>query len=52
MPALKPSLLRLLTAHDAAPGRVGAEMEEHKKVSGLISGSKAKRCIVNLVAAM
>ena len=50
----RPSLLRLLTARDAAGSRQigGAEMEEHRKVSGLISGSKAKRCIVKLVAAM
>ena len=45
MSALNPSLLRLLTTHDAVGARKvgGAEMKEHRKVSGLISGSKAKR---------
>ena len=50
MSALKPSLLRLLTAHDAAGSRQigGAEMEEHKKVSGLISGPKPSAALSNL----
>ena len=54
MSALKPSLLRLLTAHDAAGSRQigGAEMEEHKKVSGLVTGSKAMRSVVVCVAAV
>ena len=52
--AVKPSLLCLLTAHDTAgSGKIGvAKVEEHREVSRLIPGSKAKRCIVKLVAAM
>ena len=47
--ALKPSLLRLLTAHDAAGSRQigGAEMEKHKKVSGLISDCQTCSSHVN-----
>ena len=46
--AVKPSLLCLLTAHDTAgSGKIGVA-----KVSRLIPGTKAKRCIVKLVAAM
>ena len=46
--ALKPSLLCLLTAHDTAgSGKIGiAKMEEHREVSRLIPGTKAKRSIV------
>ena len=52
--AVKPSLLCLLTAHDTAgSGKIGvAKVEEHREVSRLIPWSKAKRCIVKLVAAM
>ena len=52
--AIIPSLLCLLTAHDTAgSGKIGvAEMEEPREVSRLIPGSKAKRSIVELVAAM
>ena len=52
--AVKPSLLCLLTAHDTAgSGKIGvAKVEEHREVSRLIPRSKAKRCIVKLVAAM
>ena len=49
-----PSLLCLLTAHNTAGSRkIGfAKVEKHREVSRLIPGSKAKRCIVKLVAAM
>ena len=52
--AIIPSLLSLLTAHNTAgSGKIGvAKVEEHRKVSRLIPGSKAKRSIVKLVAAM
>ena len=52
--AVKPSLLCLLTAHNTAgSGKVGvAKVQEHREVSRLIPGSKAKRSIVKLVAAM
>ena len=54
MSALKPSLLCLLTAHEAAGARLvgGAKVEKHRKVSGLITRSEAERSIVKLVAAM
>ena len=52
--ALKPSLLRLLTAHDAVGARQvgGTEMEENRKVSGLVTWSKAKCSVVVFVAAV
>ena len=52
--AVEPSLLCLLTAHDTAGTRkIGvAKVEKHREVSRLVPGSKAKRCIVKLVAAM
>ena len=52
--ALKLSLLRLFTTHDAAGSRQigGTEMKETRKVSSLISRFQAKRSIVKLVAAM
>ena len=52
--AIIPSLLCLLTAHNAAGSRkIGvAKVEKHREVSRLIPGSKAKRCIIKLVAAM
>ena len=52
--AIIPSLLSLLTAHNTAgSGYIGvAKVEKHREVSRLIPGSKAKRSIVKLVAAM
>ena len=52
--AIKSSLLCMLTAHDTAGSRyIGiAKVEKHREVSRVIPGSKAKRCIVKLVAAM
>ena len=52
--AIIPSLLSLLTAHNAAGSRkIGvAKVEKHREVSRLIPGSKAKRSIVKFVAAM
>ena len=54
MSALKPSLLRLLTAHEAVRARKvgGAEMEKHRKVSGLVTGSTAKCSVIEFVAAV
>ena len=54
MSAFNPSLLRTFTAHDAVGVRQvgGAEMKKHRKVSGLVTGSKAKRSVIILVAAM
>ena len=54
MSALKSSLLCLLTTHDTAgAGYIGvAKVEENREVSRLIPGTKAKRSIVKLVAAM
>ena len=34
------------------PGRLDCEEKEHRKMSRLVPRSKAKRCIVKLVAAM
>ena len=52
--AIIPSLLSLLTAHnDAESRKIGvAKVEEHREVSRLIPGFKAKRSTVKLVAAM
>ena len=52
--AIVPSLLCLLTAHNTAGTRkIGvAKVEKHREVSRLVPGSKAKRCIVKLVAPM
>ena len=49
-----PSLLRLLTAHNAAGSGYNdvAKVKEYRKVSRLIPGTKAKRSIVKFVAAM
>ena len=54
MSALKPFLLRMIIAHDAAGARQvgGAEMKIHRKVSVLVTWSEAKRSIVKLVAAV
>ena len=52
MSALRP-LLRMFTAHDAVGAReVGAEMKKYKKVSGLVTGAKAKRSVVVFDAAV
>ena len=52
--ALKPSLLRMFTAHDAvgAPQVGGVEMEKHKRVSGLVTGSRAQCGVIVFVAAV
>ena len=54
MSAFHSSLLCMFAAYDAAGSRQvgGAEMWEHREVSGLITRSEAKRCIVKLAAAM
>ena len=54
MSAVIPSLLSLLTAHNAiGSGYIGvAQVEENREVSRLIPGTKAKRRIVKFVAAM
>ena len=53
MSALKPSLLRMFTADDAVGARQvgGTEMKKHRKVSGMVTGSKAKRSVAVFVAA-
>ena len=52
--AIIPSLLCLITAHNTAGSRkIGvAKVEEHREVSRMIPGAKAKRRIVKFVAAM
>ena len=54
MPAFHSSLLCMFAAHDAVGARQvgGAEMKKHRKVSGLVTGSKGKRSVVKLVAAV
>ena len=54
MSALKPSLLRMLTAHDAVGARQvgGAKVQKHKKVSRLVTGSRAKFSVIVFVAAV
>ena len=50
MPAFHSSLLCKFAANDAGGARQigGAEMQEHREVSGLITRSEAQRCIVKL----
>ena len=52
MSALKPSLLRMFTADDTVGVKLvsGTEMWEHRKVSGLVTMSKAERSVVKLIA--
>ena len=52
--AIMPSLLSLLTAHNTAgSGYIGvAKVEKYREVGRLIPGTKAKRSIVNFIAAM
>ena len=54
MLAFHPSLLCMFAAHEAFGARQvsGTEMQEHRKVSGLITRSEAQRCVVKLVAAV
>ena len=54
MSALKSSLLCSLTTHDTAgSGQIGiAKMKEHRKMSRLVPRSRAKQCVVKLVATM
>ena len=54
MPALKPSLLCMFTAHGTVgPRQVGgAEVKKHRKVSRMVTGSKAKRSVDVFVAAV
>ena len=44
----------MFTAHDAVGARQvgGAEMKKHRKVSGLVTVSKAERSVIVFVAAV
>ena len=52
MSALKPSLLRMFTAHEAVGARWvgGAEMKKHRKVRSLVTWSKVERSVFVFVA--